>query len=379
MVGKWWSLPWKAVPLRAVSMAARSSGAARSPPFSVDIGGDTHAEVDSHGGAGKTADGEKVDAGFGVFAYIFKAEVVGDFEQNVRHVGADLLDGKGDVARTHFHKKEDVGTRCRGCFRLPQVGHFDLDFLAGFAARHGFADGGVETSGEGEVALLEHNAVLQVDAMVLAAAAADGVFVEQTQAGHGLSGIEHAGAGACRFGDEFARKSGDAAHALQQVQDDALAGKDRGRIVADHGNGLAFAHADAVKDLRVADDLEATARFLPGAGAHGVEGVEDCGDRAEAGNGAVLPDENSGGGAQVGVYGEGRRDIAGGFVLGQGSFQNRGDFSAFPIHAVDDLCGTDASCACHAHPTGNWWGTATRTLGPADWEMPWFRFGWRKR
>ena len=61
--------------------------------------------------------------------------------------------------------------------------------------------------------------------MVLSAAATHRVFVDDAQAGRGLSGIENAGFRAVHGFDKLAGDSRDATHALQEIQNHTLARK----------------------------------------------------------------------------------------------------------------------------------------------------------
>ena len=72
---------------------------------------------------------------------------------------------------------------------------FDREVFAGAA---GEADGFGEAvaagrSGHGEVVVLEHHAVEQADAVVVAATACEGVFLQHAVAGQGLARIEQHG------------------------------------------------------------------------------------------------------------------------------------------------------------------------------------------
>src|SRR6202023_1957396 len=87
-------------------------------------------------------------------------------------------------------------------------------------------------------------------------------------------------------------EGGDAAHALHEVEDDALAGEDGGGVVADDGEGLALLDPDAVGDLGMADDFEAAERGGAAAG----EGVEEGGNAAESGDDAGLFGDDGAGG-----------------------------------------------------------------------------------
>ena len=88
--------------------------------------------------------------------------------------------------------------------------------------------------------VLDQDSIGEIEAMVEAAAAAHRVFFQQAQAGRGLAGIKNGGAGAFDGFHVFGSDGGDAAQALQQVQDQALAAQQRARVVPDGGNGLAL-------------------------------------------------------------------------------------------------------------------------------------------
>ena len=107
--------------------------------------------------------------------------------------------------------------------------------------------------------VLDQDAVLQIEAVVEAAAAADGVLIEGAQAGDGLAGVEDFGLrlGGCDGADIFVGQRSDAGHALHQVKDDALGREDAGRIGSDDGDGLTLLHTNAIEDFGVGDDVEA--------------------------------------------------------------------------------------------------------------------------
>ena len=108
---------------------------------------------------------------------------------------------------------------------LVEVSHFDfylqveVVFLEiGVAAVDGFVD----ASGKVDVVVLEQNHVEESDAMVASAANLDGLLLEHAQAGGGLAGVEHAGVGAFETLDVAVGGGGDAAHALHDVEHEAL-------------------------------------------------------------------------------------------------------------------------------------------------------------
>src|SRR5690349_8437687 len=91
--------------------------------------------------------------------------------------------------------------------------------------------------------------------MVLPASATDRVLIKGAQTRYGLPGIKDPG---FRSGNRFhkvASQRGDSAHALQKVQDDALAGEQHPRIVADDGNRLTLVQTDSVENFRMCGDF----------------------------------------------------------------------------------------------------------------------------
>src|SRR5207244_11505380 len=68
----------------------------------------------------------------------------------------------------------------------------DLDRQATRAQR---GDGGADPAGEAQVVVLDENRVVEAAPMVAAAAAADGVLLERSQAGRRLARVEDRGVG----------------------------------------------------------------------------------------------------------------------------------------------------------------------------------------
>ena len=190
----------------------------------------------------------------------------------------------GDFLGGHVVEQDGVGVAGDGLLEFDGRADFDLDDLAGLAAGERAGEDGGQAAAERDVVVLDEDSVLQVEAVVDAAAAADGVLIQRAQAGDGLAGVEDFGLG---FGggdgaDEFVGEGGDAGHALHEVEDDALGGEDAGGVGADDGDGLALADADAVEDLGVGDDFEAAGGF------HFSVEREEGGDAADAGDDAGL-------------------------------------------------------------------------------------------
>src|SRR5579859_6140437 len=124
--------------------------------------------------------------------------------------------------------------------------------------------------------------------------------------------------------DKLPGQGGDATHALQHVQDDALAGEDDARVVPHHGHLLSAVQAHAVKDFRMTGDL--------GVGDHGAvelgKDLEDAGDRAQPGQDAILFGYDRPGGALADVNASVGGSVAYGAVLTQCVLQDGGDATA---------------------------------------------------
>ena len=99
----------------------------------------------------------------------------------------------------HVVEQDCFGAVLEGVFEFLLSADFDLDTLAGFAAGEGAAEDGADAAAEGDVVVLDEDAVGEVEAMVGAAAAEDGVLVEGAEAGDGLAGVEYVGLGAGEF------------------------------------------------------------------------------------------------------------------------------------------------------------------------------------
>jgi hypothetical protein len=165
--------------------------------------------------------------------------------------------------------------------------------------------------------------------MVVAAAAAHGVFIEHAQSGDGLARIQDARLGAVNGVHELAGIGGDPAQPLQKIEDDALAAEQRARVVAHHGDGLAFVQAHAVKDLAVADHF----RMADGILVKLLVNLQDAGHGADAGKNAILLGQNGGDGALPGIDAGARGGVAGGLIFQQRVFQKSADSSTVPVHS----------------------------------------------
>src|ERR1700721_1020436 len=159
--------------------------------------------------------------------------------------------------------------------------------------------------------------------MILASAAADRVLVDYAQSWRRLARIKNAGLRAGDCVDKFAGESRNAAHPLQKIEHDTLAGEDYPRVVLDHGDGLALVQTHTVENFGVRGDFVVRS---DGAVERGVD-VEDAADAADAGENAILFGEDGGRSALTGIDAGVTGGIAGGPVFEEGVLDNCRDAS----------------------------------------------------
>src|SRR5258708_22853196 len=169
--------------------------------------------------------------------------------------------------------------------------------------------------------------------MIVAASATDGIFIEHAQAGHGLARVKNACLRALDSIDKSASHGGNAAQALQDIQDHAFTGKQNARVVPDHGNRLAFVQPYAVKNFAMTGDFRVTDGLL----VQPLVNFQNAGNGAHARQNAVLLGENGGCSALLRVNAGTRSRVTGGFIFQQPVFQNVADSTAVPIHTVSCL------------------------------------------
>ena len=124
-----------------------------------------------------------------------------------------------------------AAVECFGQFFIAT--NFYLDLLARLAQAKCPFEHRRNTAAEPDVIRLDENAVGEVEPVVLSAATLHGIFVEEAQAGNSLARVDYLRAGALHGIHVLAHVSGDAAHALHQVEHDAFAGEDDAGVVAE--------------------------------------------------------------------------------------------------------------------------------------------------
>ncbi len=180
-----------------------------------------------------------------------------------------------------------LGAGVEGFGELLQGFHFDLDEYVVATNGAGLFQRGGDSAGGHDVVFLDQDSVIEPEAMVLAAAAGDGVLLRQPQAGQGLAGVDDARAGAGDGIDMKPRHRGGGREQLQEVQRRAFGGEQgagAGLDLADH-----FAGLDRVAVAQVPADLgqrvePAKAGVEPcSAGQHGVFAADDGAQRSLVG------------------------------------------------------------------------------------------------
>ena len=102
----------------------------------------------------------------------------------------------------HVVEEDRFGAVGESLFELLRGAHFDLHALRWPAPGKRAGKDCRDAAAEGNVIVLDQNAGSEIDAVIGAAAAKDGVFFKSAHAWHGLARVEHPGVGALnRVGD----------------------------------------------------------------------------------------------------------------------------------------------------------------------------------
>ena len=172
------------------------------------------------------SDGNLVDAGGRDGGDGVEVHAAAGFEKNFL-ISADLH-GFAKLVVRHVVEQDDVDAAevAEEADLLESVG-FDFDEDVG-GAFFRFVDGALESrgvAGDGEVVVLGQHAVEKTEAVIDAAAGADGEAFEFAEPGGGFTGVEDDGFGSAYCIDEAAGEGGDAAEALEEVERGAFGGE----------------------------------------------------------------------------------------------------------------------------------------------------------
>ena len=281
---------------------------------------------------GEGTDGDLVDAGGRDGGDGVEVHAAAGFEENV--LFAAYFDGCTELFVRHVVEKDevDVAEAAEEADLIEGIG-FDFDENVR-GAFFGLVDGALESggvAGDGEVVVLGQHAVEEAEAVVGAAAGADGEAFEFAESGGGFAGVEDEGFGAVHRVNKAAGEGGDAAEALEEVERGAFGRKEgAGRTVGgeDEGAGgelvaVVFLEGDFDGGIDLAEDLR-------GGGGAG-EGGGFLGDEADGGT--MLRGDKALGGDVAGaeVFSEGSPD---GFAGGRGHGSDRSAPGTAPLHGI---------------------------------------------
>ena len=134
---------------------------------------------------------------------------------------------------------------------LVEAAHLDLNLqveILLLEVSMATVDGIVDAAGEVDMVVLQENHVEETDAMVHAAANLHSLLFEHTHARSGLASVEDVGLGTFEALHILGSHGGDAAHALHDVEHEALSLEQRASLALhDHGD-VALLHVGTVLD-----------------------------------------------------------------------------------------------------------------------------------
>jgi len=272
---------------------------------------------------GQAADADAVDAGLGDCSNGVETHAAGGFEEEADASRVAHGDGGGEGGGVHVVEKHDIEPAAAGGEDdLELVETVDLEFnkpepsravgkLTGPAARVQDEPGEAVGIDGGDVVVLDQHGVEEADAVAEAPAAANGVFLERSEARGGLACVEQAGREALEPGDELGGAGGDPGETRDEVEQRALRAQDLAQRAGDGGDPVARGEARAVVNVEC------------GAGARGHDG-EQGGDAGNAGEGAGLAGAEVGARRLCACSGDQGGDVAGDatgaeiFIAGRG-------------------------------------------------------------
>ena len=172
----------------------------------------------------------------------------------------------------------------------------DLDQMAG--GLPGALEHGADAAGDRDVIVLDQHRVVEAEAVIEAAAAAHGVFLQRAQPGRGLARADDARLGVGDARDERRGRGGDARQVAEEIERGAFGAENGARIARDRHQLGAGRDRRAV--ARVRRDLDL--RRQP---------AERRLDQRQAGDHAGLARDHDGAAARILRHRRGRGDIAG--------------------------------------------------------------------
>ncbi len=187
----------------------------------------------------------------------------GDAARDQRH-------GLAQRRRVHVVEQQVRGSRGERGRDLGE--RVDLDDDPRDPRGRGAAHRLLDRSGDRDVIVLDHRRIPQPHAVVLRAAHARGVFLEEAQAGDGLARVEQDRAGAGDAVDIGARQRGDAREMLDGVERRTLGGEQGARLagkahqVGAGGDAVALRHQRLDRGIGIERDEKGLGDPQPGDG-----------------------------------------------------------------------------------------------------------------
>ena len=130
-------------------------------------------------------------------AAIFAIEVLGDAAGSLQHHAAvRQLHRFGEIGDIHIVEQHHVGGRLSSTSAAASSVSISISILTRWPKRAGARSTARDTAGNRDVVVLDQDGIVEAEAMVDAAAAAHGVFLERAQARRRLARVADARLGA---------------------------------------------------------------------------------------------------------------------------------------------------------------------------------------
>ena len=280
---------------------------------------------------------DKVHARFRVSADVLKHDAAAGLDRNPPFclpLGCllDAFNGVLDFLHRHVVQQDGLGAISDRFFQLLRRAHFNLHPLTALALFQSTLKHRRQAAAERNVIVLDQDAGGQIDAMVCSSSTLHGVLFKNPQSRNGLACVEYLCMRSLNCVNVCARQRGNPAQVLHKIQDHSLATEQRAGIVADHGQHLPRAHADAVKNLRMAYNFKARMRWRPRVEPR--KDIEYPFHRAQPGHHQLLARDNRRRGAHIRVDGQVGCGVGHGPIFHQGLLQQCVDAASLPIHVT---------------------------------------------
>ena len=160
-------------------------------------------------------EGDDIHAGLGDLGDIGLGDIAGRLEECS---ACGDLHRLGHIRAAHIVEHDDLALGIECLLELGQIAHLDLDLghVTDLLAER--IDSRRDAAVNVDVIILEHRALGEIVAVIVAAADGDGVFLEPAQTGEGLAGVGDLGVGALDKLHAVIGRGRDAGEVLEDVQ-----------------------------------------------------------------------------------------------------------------------------------------------------------------